>query len=355
MVAGLAALSAAPTARAQGILDFTGILGPQFVSYKIGSGTTERTVQQLSVPLVLIVPFGERFALDISTAYADSRVTRSGSTASSISGLTDTQLRANYTARDNVVFTFGANLPTGQYSVPDAQQEAAGQIGNTFLLYPVSSMGSGLAATGGFALAWALGEWNVGAGASYRHSTPFDAFRVQTSVLRFTPGDEVRARVGLDRPVGDGRFAVAATYSNFGDDQADSTTFATGGRMLGQLSYSRPLGGGDLLISGWDLYKGEGEQFGAKSPWENVANGSLAVGFTVGGLYVQPSVEGRAWQRDGEKAGTIVTGGLRFRFSIGALTINPAATYSTGSLYPLAGAEAVDVTGFRGSLLVRLR
>lgn len=351
------ASACAATAEAQGLRDISTIFGPQYVNYKIGTGTTEKTVSQLSIPIVFIMPLTDKLALDVSTSYAQSRVSVHGIESSKIHGLTDTQIRVNYTLGDDrAVFTLGVNAPTGMYRVPDKQQEAAGQIGSEFLLYPVSSMGSGAATTGGVALAWSVGEWNLGFGGSYRYSAPFDAYQVQTNVLRFEPGTESRLRIGLDRAVGDGRLSLAGTYSMFSDDRADSTTFATGARSLGQASLFLPTPYGEVSIGAWDLYRAEGQRIGAVAPWENILNANVAFGFTRGGLYVQPSIEGRSWIRAGFKAGTVGTGGVRFRFTVGPLSVNPSVTYAIGSVYPdpSGSSASIAVKGLRTTLLIRI-
>ncbi|MDA1080236.1 MAG: hypothetical protein O2973_00955 [Gemmatimonadetes bacterium] len=248
-IAILAFAAIAPAASAQGFGDLAAIFGPQYVNYKIGTGATEKTVTQLSVPLAFILPVSERFTIDLSSSWANSRVSSNGVESSKISGLTDTQLRGNLSFFDNTaIITLGVNVPTGMYEVPDAQQEAAGQIGSQFLLYPVSSMGSGSAITSGLALAKTWGEWNVGFAGSFRYSSPFDAYKVQDAVLRFEPGSESRARIGLDRSIGDGRLSLAGTFSTFTDDKADSTTFATGARTLGQATISIPTERGEWTI-----------------------------------------------------------------------------------------------------------
>ena len=311
------------------------------------------------MPFAVIVPFSDRFNIDISSSYANSQVKVPGAATSTINGLTDTQLRGNLTLGDNAaVVTLGVNLPSGQYKVPDGQQAAAGQIGNDFLIYPVTSMGNGLAATGGIGFAQTLGDWNLGVGASFRYSTPFDAYQVQTQVLRFTPGNEARIRVGLDRPVGDGSFNVSLTYSKFGKDQADTYTAPTGDRALAQTALSVPVGsGGDVLLSAWDLYRASSSQVGpppqSTSPWENVANAGVALGFHMGDTYIQPNIEERIWNVDGNKAGLLTNVGVRLRFDMMGLSMNPSATYSLGSLYTV-GQPATDVTGFKASLLIRL-
>ncbi len=354
LFAGLAAPLAAPLA-AQSPSDAAIIVDPQFVQYKLGTGSTARTITQLGVPFAIIIPFSDRFNLDISSSYANSQVKVPGSATSTITGLTDAQVRGNLTLGDNAaVITIGVNLPSGQYKVPDAQQAAAGQIGSNFLIYPVTSMGNGLAATGGIGFAQTLGDWNLGIGASFRYSTAFDAYQVKTSVLRFQPGNEARIRLGLDRPVGDGTFNVSLTYSKFGKDLADSTAFATGDRALMQSALVVPMGGSaDFQLSAWDLYRANGQQLGAAAPWENVLNGGVAIGWHLGDVYVQPSVEERIWNVAGNKAGLLTNAGVRLRFEWMGLSINPSAGYSLGSLYTI-GQPATDVTGYKAALLIRL-
>jgi hypothetical protein len=351
----LLAATALPLA-AQDPTNTAAILDPQFVSYQLGSGSTAVTISQLGVPFAVIVPFTDRFNIDLSSSYASSLVKVPGSSTSSIAGLTDTQLRGNYTLGDDfAVITLGLNLPTGQYKVPDGQQAAAGQIANDFLVYPVRSMGNGLAMTGGVGFAQTLGAWNLGVGASFRYSTQFDAYQVQTTILRFTPGTEARLRVGLDRPVGDGSFYASVTYSKFGNDQVADSTFGTGDRALAQSALAIPMGPNrDLLLSMWDLFRATGQQLGDQpSPSENVGNLGVAVGFQRGGLYIQPNIEGRTWYYDGANGGFLTNAGIRLRFDWAGLSVNPSATYSFGSLHNI-GAPATDVTGFKASVLIRL-
>lgn len=355
-----AALLSPPALGAQALGDATVVAGPQVVSYKFGSGAAEKTVSQLAMPFAVIMPFGSRWTLDLSSSYAKADVKSPGGKSSSISGLTDTQLRGNLMLGDNtMVLTFGLNLPTGQYTVPEGQQEAAGQIGNDFLLYPVSSMGSGLATTGGIAAARTVGNWNVGFGGSFRVSSKFDAYQVASKVLRFTPGNEYRLRVGLDRPVGDGQVTLGLTYSKFGSDAADNTSYSTGDRALAQATLSIPvpsipLAGAALSLTGWNLYRAAGQQIGGQSPWENVSDAIVGLGFRIGGLFIQPTIEGRFWQVAGNRAGTIANAGARLQFTAGALSFNPSVTYASGKLYSQSGGASTDVTGWKGVLLVRL-
>ncbi len=350
----------APAARAQDWLqDAALIAAPHFTQYTIGSGASERTVTQTAIPFVFVLPFTDRFSVDVTTAFASSQVKTGGATTSTLSGLTDTQVRGNFTFGDFVVFTVGLNLPTGAYGVPDEKVEAAGQIGNDFLNYPISSMGNGFAGTGGVALARAMGAWNVGLGTSMRKSAEFSAFTQSSADFRFTPADEYRVHLRGDRPVRDGQVSFGLAYSAFGADALDTTTAgnqkttaSTGDRITATGMWMFPVPIGEVYLSGWNLYRLEGQQFGGDAPTENVASLNAALSTEVGDFLFQPSLEGRFWQVDGERAGQLVNANLRMRLESGLFTMFPSVGYSVGSLY--SGGASVDVSGIRGSLTIRL-
>lgn len=347
------ALSAA-TLPAQVLQDAAVVTQPTFTSLKFGEGAGSRTVSQLAVPIAVILPFGERFTVDITTAFASSTAKVEGGAESSISGLTDTQLRANYRfASDQLLLTFGVNIPTGQYAVGADQQEAAGQIGNDFLYYPISSMGNGFAATGGLAYARPVGSWNLGFGTSARKSTEFAAFATSTTDVRFTPADEYRLQLNADRPVRDGQVSFGLTYSAFGEDLADTTTYSTGDRLIGTAGWSFPVKGATVFLSGWNLYRLSGQQLGGDAPPENVFNVSGAVSFDVGKYVVQPSVETRLWQVDGARAGNQFNLGARVRVPLGSVVVYPQFGYTMGNVYSLVDGAATKVSGLRLNMTVR--
>ena len=351
LAAALACGLAAP-AGAQTLYGPVARVGPQFVSYRIGEGP-ERTISQLAVPVAIAFPVAGGLTLDLATAYARSRY-EAGAATEEISGLTDTQIRANWTfGNDNVVLTAGVNLPTGHATI-DFEQEAlaAGLIGNDFLSFPVSNMGTGFAGTGGLAVARAFGSWNLGAGASFRYSSEWDAFDVEDEMVAYQPGSEVRFRVGGDRTGTGGRLTFGATYSMFGDDEASGTTYSTGDRVIGQLGYLANLGATtSLSLSAWNLYRLEGEVLGDEvAPPENIANVALALGFGVLGATIEPNVEARVATGDDEsRRGRLVQGGLRLRRAIGKFEFFPSAAYAVGKL----GADDADLTGLRGMLTIR--
>lgn len=356
IVLGLSAatLSAGPLA-AQWYQSASVLTAPTFTTVTFGSGATQRSTSQVAIPVAVLLPFGERLMVDVSTAFATSSVVANDSTASEISGQTDTQIRAAYRLPgDKLLLTLGITVPTGQYGVATNQLEAAGQIGNDFLYFPISSMGNGQATTAGLAYARPLGTWNLGLGLSARKSTEFAVFADTTAEYRFTPADEYRLTMSVDRPVGDGALSAGLTYSSYGDDVADGTTSSTGDRILANAGWNFKLLNGDVFLSGWNLYHLKGEIVGGTAPAENVFSVSGAFSFPMGEYLLQPSVETRLWQVGGARAGNVVNLGFRLSVPLGNFGLFPQLGYSLGNVYSLADGSATKASGFRASLTLRI-
>ena len=226
--AALTTILAAPLA-AQSVYD-TNLRGaPQFVRYQINAPVNE-TISEFTLPIFVVIPVSSVFSFDVGTAYTSARVQPNGTAAgetSTVSGLTDTQVRANLSlGTDFVVLTAGLNIPTGKETASQTEQLAAFRIGNDFLAFPISNMGTGFGATAGLAIARPIGDWNLGFGGSLRQSASYEPFVDNTGARpRFQPGNEYRGRLGLDHALGTGRFAVGFTYSKFGNDNIDRSVY----------------------------------------------------------------------------------------------------------------------------------
>src|SRR4051812_17018599 len=128
VVLPLAVAVASSSLPAQSIYDAGVRVAPQFHSYDIKSPSNTK-ISEFSVPIFFLVPVNRSLSFDLGSSYAHSQVDQTAAngtkTSSSISGLTDTQLRANYTVgNDFMVLTAGVNLPTGKSTV-SAQQQLA--------------------------------------------------------------------------------------------------------------------------------------------------------------------------------------------------------------------------------------
>ena len=353
-------------AAAQSVFDSEARLAPQLVQYRFGAPANER-VWQLAVPVFVAVPVNERLTFDVGTSFAHTRVTSDGAT-SEISGLTDTQLRGNLVlGGDFLVLTAGLNLPTGKSSVTLDQFRAAGLIGNDFLSFPISSMGTGFALTGGVAIAQSVGDWNLGAGGAVRRSAGYEPFSIPDQSLRFQPGNEYRVRVGADRPVGAGRMALGLTFSAFGKDDVGGSVYNTGNRLIAQGMFAQALAGHEVTLAAYDLFRGPGTYAsGSPAGTENIADVYASVALHALGAPIEPNVELRHWRQnvvgatpDLDRARTSVLGtvGVRTPMEYAHLRIVPSVGYTIGRLAATdATGAAADptLTGVRAQLAVRV-
>jgi hypothetical protein len=357
----IALLLSAGTLSAQSLpWDASVRLAPQFHSYDVKSPFNEK-VSEFSVPFFVVVPVMPALSVDVGTAFAMATLEHrtfdaSGNvttTKSELSGLTDTQLRANYTfGQDFVVLTAGVNLPTGSATVNPNEIDAATRIGSDFLMFPVSGFGSGFGVTGGAAVARPMGEWNFGFGASVRQSSKYEPFRDASGVATpLQPGPEYRARLGVDRPFGTGRMSFGLTYSKFGDDKSNAAVFNTGDRYIAQYTMNSTLRSGvDYSFVMWNLYRTAGTLINNDpSPWGNITNAMIAFGVRgPGEVGIEPSIETRFWTQDQSKSSFLGTLGMRFYVNRAGWAVIPGFGFTLGSM------ESATLSGLRATLGIRL-
>ena len=363
-------IAAGTSAHAQSLFDVEARLAPQFVSYQVHAPADE-TITELAIPVFVTIPAGSHLSLDVGTAYARARVT-SGVTRSEIAGLTDTQIRGTYTfGGDFVVLTAGVSLPTGESTVTLDQLDAAGRIGNDFLSFPVSEMGTGLAATGGIAVARPVGEWGVGAGLAVRRSRAYEPFDLPDQTFRYQPGNEIRARLGVDRPVAAGRLALGVTYAAFGREAAGGSAYNTGDRVIAQGMLTGLIGTHDYTIAAYNVFRGPGEYAsGDRAGRENVANVFFSLGVHALGTVVEPSLELRHWRQhvfetpefgtaeiERTQSSRLATVAVRAEAHVAGLSLYPNAGYTLlGRLATVddGGRPAsAKLTGFQVGLVVQ--
>jgi hypothetical protein len=356
----LALLFTASALPAQSFWDSSVRTGPQFHSYTLKAPLNEK-ISQLAIPFFVAVPVMSSLSIDVGTSFAivnheSTQLDGSGNpttTKSELSGLTDTQVRANYSfGQDFVVVTAGLNLPTGSATVAPSELTAATRIGSDFLTFPVSGFGSGFGMTGGVAVARPMGAWNVGFGASVRQSTEYEPFLDGTGTpLKFTPGPEYRARLGLDHPYGTGRLSFGLTFSKFGDDKANAITYNTGDRYIAQFAMNNSFGESEVDYSFvlWNLYRTSGTQIDQNaSPRGNITNASMSFGVRApGDIGVEPSIETRLWTEQGTKSSALGTLGIRFYVDRGRWSIVPGAGFSIGTM------QSSTLSGFKATLGMR--
>ncbi|MDB4905853.1 MAG: hypothetical protein JWO05_637 [Gemmatimonadetes bacterium] len=356
------ALAALPSlARAQSIWDSGLHIAPQVVHYEIKSptgGSDNTKITETAIPLFALVPATSWLSFDVGTSYANARVesnSSSGKTISTINGLTDTQVRANMTlGADFLILTAGLNLPTGRETAKPAEQVAATRIASDFLSFPISNLGTGFGATAGLAVARPVGSWNLGFGASMRRSSEYDPFQDNAgNKYRFQPGNEYRARVGVDHPYGAGRVSLGFTFSKFGDDQANGSIYNTGDRYITSGAANSAWHGLEYSIVAWNLYRTPGTLADSSViGHEDVFNTTVAVGIPIMGSTLQPSIEFRNWSQNAAQSSQLVNFGASWVIANDVFALVPSAGYTYGKI--AFGDGRNDLTGYRAALSIRI-
>ena len=217
------------------------VVGPVYERWSFGSGLRQpsangggtvelRSASALSVPSGASVAFGDRWTLDLATAYSSGTVKlrapdpSSSAMEYSLSGLTDVRARlTTHLVGDNVLVTVGANLPSGQTSLDGEQFAALLVLSAPALALQSPALGTGLGATAGIVLARQVASWAWAFGASYelrRGYSPI-AFATGTPAPDVNPGNALHLTIGTDGVVGQSGMTVALTADLFSDDRLE--------------------------------------------------------------------------------------------------------------------------------------
>jgi len=279
----LAALASAGPASAQYVPEPGAVsTGMEARYYHFGQDLGVKSLGQIAVPLAVVMPVG-RFTFDAGAWIAATTLTRLDGFRETVTGLTDTQLRAAYVlGADALVLTAMVNLPTGAENLTAAEYAVLSAASSSFLAFPVNAYGSGASATIGAAGAVRTGSWNLGLAASARISEAFTPFVDSEGGFTYQSGLEARARVGADRLVGSGKLALGITVSTFSDDEFANGTGATGvyrpgHRFVGEASYTTLVGPATVTGYLWDFYRMAGDSAGSSvDNYENLFAAGLA-------------------------------------------------------------------------------
>jgi hypothetical protein len=332
------------------------ISGAQVTGYDFGSGYPTQSITQVAAPIVLIFPVGHRLSVDVGSYYAYTQVRAANTGATeSLSGFTDTQVRASYViGRDAVVTSLMVNLPSGKKT--DANSLLIGYAGNNFLLFPVNAYTNGTSVTGGVALAGTTGGWNLGVAGSVRYNADYEPFADTNNT--YQPGLEGRVRVGADRLLGRSRFQVGFTFSTFGTDQAGGVAVSAnqpGNRYIGEISLTAPVSSGSIAIYAWNFYR---DQKGTVTPTavahENVFSSGVSGTFSLGRkVAFLPGLEARIWTPN-DGMGNLFAALAGFRWSLlPHLSFSPGGKIGFGNIRAPGAAAASSLTGWQANGLLR--
>ena len=249
---GAQAPPSSPSPDAFGSAARTGLV---FDGYYFGSPYAMAHIVEWTVPLVLSHRFGQRFVIDLSSAYAHASAATTSGTLE-VSGATDTDVRASWAAvPGHMVVTLVGTLPSGKRAVDSSAVPLLSALATELLSFTTPGFVTGSGVTGGLATAFKVGErWSAGVGGSYRWRDSYTAVAGKGDV---EPGGEGRLRFGLEGPIGSGSyFRGAIVYAASGADTlVGGSRSVTGGRVLLYSGLSLPAGRGTLSLFAYDRYR----------------------------------------------------------------------------------------------------
>lgn len=228
--------------------------GVYFESYSFGRGLAFNRISELTIPVSLTQRFGNRIVLDLATAFASASSDDAGGGTIEHSGFIDTDFRATVSVvPGRLLLTFIGTVPTGATTVPDTTIPLFGATATDLLAFTVPNFGTGGGFSSGFASAFPIGSnWALGGAASYRQGASYVPV---TGGSRLVPGGEIRARLGVEGPVGEGKYfrgAILYAASGANDIGAGQQT-SIGDRVLAYVSASLPAGRSHLSLYGWEM------------------------------------------------------------------------------------------------------
>jgi hypothetical protein len=308
--------------------------------YYFGPNLPVKSLGQIAVPLAVVVPAG-RAVFDAGAWIAATTLSRHDGFRETVTGLTDTQVRASLIlGSDDVVLSAMVNLPTGARDLSITEYAVLAAASSSFFAFPVNAYGSGASVTLGAAGAFQAGAWNMGLAASARLSDDYTPFHDIDGAFTYQSGLEVRFRGGADRLIGNGRLSLGLTFSTFSTDEFATGTGASGvyrpgRRIIGEASYATLVGPATLTGYLWDFYRTAGDSAGfSTGNSENLLAAGIAGRMMLKPtLFFEPGAEFR-WYSPEEGSALMLefSGALRIRLSP-RYTLIPVARLDLGRLH----------------------
>lgn len=337
--------------------------GVIFESFSFGEGLGFDSFRQLSVPVVIQSRVASRADLAISTGFTWVQMGSEGAESLTLSGLVDTEARLTVVVRPERLRVFlTGSVPTGMGAVAEEELALLGPLSHDLLGFSTPTLGGGGSVGAGVAGAAATGSTSIGWAAHLRVPLSYEPVIGSDDEVR--AGTEVRARLGVETPVGRRSFLrVAGVLSLRGKDRVDGAPVnGVGRRVAGYASLDTPLGGSVATLWTSGFYRSdpslEATAVGASVvPRGGLLTAGARMVFAVGPVTrLEPEVEVRtsavapdAAGLDLETQGRLVRLGLRMRRPMsGGLGLVAEAGGLFGTLHE--GVHSVDTRGLRASL-----
>lgn len=315
--------------------------------YSFAEGIATESAMLLITPVAFTAPITRQLTLDLYSAYARGEVKFRDGATNTLQGIVDTRIRASLAATPWAVISASVNLPTGNATHDSEEAIVANALSSEILGFREALWGTGFGFTTGIATASRFGETGVGFGASYRVATEFEPSAEEA--FKYTPGNEARARLAIDRNIGANKLTAGVTFQNYSDDKVDGRNlFAPGNRWRADVTYSfrtSPTStwtlfftdvrreNGDVTLRIVDPAGNPLSDSTFQAGQQNLAVGGLAGATRIGSINMRPSVDVRLLTREsGTDEGWLAGFGSDFPIRRGRTDIVPSVRFNYGQL-----------------------
>jgi hypothetical protein len=351
-------LAAAVPAHAQA---FTAVTGAFFETYEFldPEAIGIERVSLWTLPFGAHAPVIDRVSVDLRGAVAAGSMMRTDGTEVTLTGLTDTELRANLeVVREILTVSAALLLPTGQSTQSFEEAELAGIVAADLLPFRISNWGSGGGAGIVSSFAMPVGGFGVGLSAGYTMGQEFEP--IADDELAYRPGDELRLRMVIDRNFGSSSKASlilgGQTYQD--DELSGSGVFEPGDRFEAIGSFAFRSGGqSTAVVYGGFQHRSAGMliEETLETPAQDLF--SIGAGFRIprGITTLMPIADLRIFRRsDGVGQGHLASLGASAEWPAGPVVVLPTLRGRFGKALLWDGAES-SVRGAEIGLGLRYR
>jgi hypothetical protein len=316
------------------------------------------SVTLVSTPFAASARMG-RLRLGVQGAWAEASLESAAGTRSTLSGLTDTEVRVDVSViRDQLTLTLRGLAPSGATGFSAEEFVVAGVVASDLLPFRVSSWGNGGGVALGATYTRRFGGLGVGAGVDWRRSgtfTPLSAVQAE-----YQPGDRVAIQLALDGNLtGAARASLRLGYRDFGDDLIDGGgLFQAGSRLeaIANLGFPTRFGGSAAIYGGL-LHRRNGRFLlgdGGQAPSQDLVLAGAIWRLGVGRGWVQPRTDLRLFRsEDGVGQGLQLGVGASAEIPVNAgVTLVPVLMGRFGDVEVSRG-NASDFVGAEAGLSIR--
>lgn len=326
---------------------FTGVAGGYFETYEFLDPEVLgiQRVSLVTVPIGVQAPIIERVSVELRSAFAYGSMRRSDGSEVSLSGATDSEVRANFAViPEMLTISAAALLPTGSSRHSAEESELAGLMAADLLPFRISNWGSGGGAGLISTFTMPIGEFGVGLSAGYTMGREFEP--VAEDELAYRPGDEFRVRLALDRNFGASAKATllvgAQTYQQ--DELRGASIFEPGDRFEALASFAFRAGNQSTGVAyGGIQHRGEGRlvEQGFVTPAQDLINAGVGFRLPRGTSTLMPAAELRIFRRaDGTGQGHLGVVGFSAEVPAGSVVVIPSLRGRFGQALLWDGAES---------------